>query len=646
MTLLHPRREPFSAAMEDGLAVVENAYVRCVHDPGSGGGLSGAFVKNGSNENMFVLPQSFIVGITERGAYHTYKACDGECRVSRNGNNPVVETRSVFRDAEGKMLEGLSLELRTEYTPWGEALFRAVFDAGRRISDLGMVQVGTLYASGRMDTMAVQESLETSVSPYMGNCIKRWEHLTPSPRAVYESCHLPLSFLMFERGVEGFQVSLGDDLTQWESIGGTLPGLQFGYAAWNARRKCYEIRFSPLDCRREGQYLEGRLPFDFSIAFPFVREKMAPLSPCSGNLLFSGRGFEHRWPTEEDFARLKEAGVTLMRVHNDGDAFDNGIFWRDCAYPPYPPDEMAKMDEALRQAGEAGISVAPYFSLHEYHPEAAGFSDNAEKWGRIAIAGDRIIPSYCGGHGFFGYQMCLKSGWLEHRIKTIDEVLSRHAFDSVYYDWCSAKECLNPSHGPRHWDLRELMKLLEWSYDRVGEKGAVYLHLTREPNIAAGNIASLVLTEEQGGSIIGPEMFSPHAHFMNVTSRQVCCMLPGGASDADHRRYALCALLHHATVSMNTRVYTDFYAEYRKELETVTDYARHTAPGERRVSVSDPNCGMSAYWNDSGEIMLFVVNLAEEPRKTACSAVLPCGNYACETKVPPLSLKVIRTRIS
>ena len=67
--------------------------------------------------------------------------------------------------------------------------------------------------------MAVQESLETSVSPYMGNCIKRWEHLTPSPRAVYESCHLPLSFLMFERGVEGFQVSLGDDLTQWESSG-------------------------------------------------------------------------------------------------------------------------------------------------------------------------------------------------------------------------------------------------------------------------------------------------------------------------------------------------------------------------------------------------------------------------------------------
>ena len=645
MRLLHSRREPFSAVMENGLAVVENAYVRCVHDPVSGGGLSGAFIKNGSNENLFVSPQSFIVGITEHGAYHTYKACEGECRLSRNGNNPVVETRSVFRDAGGKMLEGLSLELRTEYTPWGEALFRAVFDARRRISDLGMVQVGTLYASGRMDTMAVQESLNESVSPYMGNCIKRWEHLTPSPRAVYESCHLPLSFLMFERGVEGFQVSLGDDLTQWESIGGTLPGLQFGYAAWSARRKCYEIRFSPLDCRRDGQYLEGRLPFDFSIAFPFVRERMAPLSPCSGNLLFSGRGFEHRWPTEEDFARLKEAGVTLMRVHNDGDAFDNGIFWRDCAYPPYPPDEMEKLDRTLRLAKEAGISVAPYFSLHEYHPEAAGFAENAEKWGRIAIQGDKIIPSYS-GHGLYGYQMCLKSGWLEHRIKTIDEVLSKHVFDSVYYDWCSAKECLSPAHGPRHWDLRELMKLLEWSYDRVGEKGAVYLHLTREPNIAAGNIASLVLTEEQGGSIIGPEMFSPHAHFMNVTSRQVCCMLPGGASEADHRRYALCALLHHATVSMNTRVYTDFYAEYRKEMETVTDYARHTAPGEGHVSVSDPNCGMSAYWNDSGEIMLFVVNLAEEPRKTACSAALPCGNYACETEVPPLSLKVIRTGIS
>ncbi len=645
MRLLHPRREPFSAHMENGKAVVENVYVRCVHDPGSGGGLSGAFIKNGSNENMFVLPQSFIVGITEHGAYHTYKACEGECRLSRNGDNPVVETKSIFRDPQGKLLEGLFLELRTEYTPWGEARFRAVFDARRRISDLGMVQVGTLYASGRMDTMAVQESLEQSGSPYMGNYVKRWEHLTPSPRGIYASCHLPLSFLMFKRGAEGFQVSLGDDLTQWESVGGTLPGLQFGYAAFRARQKCYEIRFCPLDCRRDGQYLEGRLPFDFSIAFPFVREKMAPLSPCSGHLFFNSRGFEHRWPTEEDFARMKEAGVKLMRVHNDGDIFDNGIFWRDCAYPPYPPDEMEKLDRTLRLAKEAGISVAPYFSLHEYHPEAAGFAENAEKWGRIAIEGDGIIPSYS-GHGLYGYQMCLKSGWLEHRMKTIDEVLSKHAFDSVYYDWCSAKECLSPAHGPRHWDIRELLKLLEWSYDRVGDKGAVYLHLTGEPNIVAGNIATLVLTEEQGGSTIGPEMFSPHAHFMNVTSRQVCCMLPAGASDADHRRYALCALLHHATVSMNTRVYTDFYAEYRKELETVTDYARHTAPGEGLVTVSDPRCGMSAYWNDSGEVMLFVVNLAEESRKTACSAALPCGEFACETEVPPLALKVIRTRIS
>ena len=646
MRLFHSRREPFAARMENGVAVFENPYVRCLLDPAAGGGLSGAFIKNGSNENLFVLPQSFIVGIMERGAYHRYSACRGEGRLVEEEGLPGFETRSVFADAQGRVLEGLSLDLRVFFTPWGEARFRAVFDARRRMENLGMVQVGSLYAAPAMDCLAVQESLENSVSPYSGNCVRRWEKIEPSPRAAYISSRLPRGLLMFKRGVEGFQTLLGDDLAQWDSIGGTLPGLQMGYVAWRSKDRCWEIRFSALDCQRDGQYLEGKTVFEFSVAFPFVREKMAPLSPCSGNLLFNGRGFEHRWPTEEDFSRMKEAGVMLMRVHNDGDAFDNGIFWRDCAYPPYPPDEMEKLDRTLRLAREAGISVAPYFSLHEYHPEAAGFAENAEKWGRIAIEGDRIIPTYCGGHGFFGYQMCLKSGWLEHRIRTIDEVLSKHAFDSVYYDWCSAKECLNPAHGPRHWDIRELTKLLEWSYDRVGEKGAVYLHLTGEPNLVAGNIASLVLTEEQGGAIIGPEMFSPHAHFMNVTSRQVCCMLPGGASDADHRRYALCALLHHATVSMNTRVYTDFYAEYRKELETVTNYARHTAPGEGRVSVSDPRCGMSAYWNDSGEIMLFVVNLAEETRKTACSAALPCGEFACETEVPPLALKVVRARIS
>lgn len=646
MRFFRSGREPFAARREGDLVIVENRYVKCVHDPAAAGGLSQAFIKNGSGNTLFAAPQSFIVGITENGVYHLYRASEADCRISEKEGNPVLEFKSTFKDAKGLLLEGLTLDLRVEYTSWGEALFRAGINAAKRIDDLGMVQIGSLYASESMNCLALQESLYESISPYSGNTVKRYMDLEPSPHAAYESSHLPRALLMFRKGVEGFQVHLGDDLAQWDSIGGTLPGLQMGYVAWRNARKYYEIRFSALDCRRDGQYLEGYLPFDFSIAFPFVREKMAPLVPCSGNMFMSHRGFENRWPLQSDIDALKAAGVSLMRLHNDGDCFDNGIFWRDVDYPPYPPEEMAKMDEMLAMANAAGIDVAPYFSLHEYHPDAPGFKENAQEWGRIAIEGDGIIPSYS-SHGYYGFQMCLKSGWFKKRIDSIDEVLKKHPFKALYYDWCSAKECLAPQHGRRHWDYRELIDLLAWSYDRVAEfDGAIYLHLTREPNIAAGNIASLVLTEETGGSMISPFMFSPHAHFMNVASRQVCCMLGGNAPEADHIRYVLCALLHHATVSMGISPYTDFYARYKDLLDEVVNYSCHTAPGEGMTAVENSKCGIAAYWCGNGDVMVFLVNLSEEEELCPWQIDLPVGKSSGEEKLAPLSLKALKFTIT
>ena len=642
MRFFRSRREPFAARQEGDLLVVENTYIKCVHSPAAAGGICEAVIKNGSGKSLFAAPQSFIVGITENGVYHLYKAFGATFTLSENEGNPVLEFESSFKDAAGVILEGLTLKLRVEYTPWGEALFHARFHAAKRINDLGMVQVGSLYVSETMNCLALQESLHESISPYGGNCVKRYEDLAPSPHAAYESCHLPRSLMMFRKGVEGFQVTLGDDLAQWDSIGGTLPGLQMGYVAWRNAAKYYEVRFSALDCRRDGQYLEGDYDFEFSMAFPFVREKMAPLVPCAGNTFYMERGFENRWPLQEDIDAWREAGVSLMRLHNDGDCFDNGIFWRDVDYPPYPADEMAKMDEMLERANAAGIDVAPYFSLREYHPEAPGFKENAQTWGRIAIEGDGIIPSYS-SHGYYGFQMCLRSGWFKKRMDSIDEVLKKHPFKALYYDWCSAKECLAPQHGRHHWDYRKLIEILEWSYDRVAEyDGAIYLHLTREPNITAGNIASLVLTEETGGSMISPFMFSPHAHFMNVTSRQVCCMISISAPVAQHRRYALCALLHHATVSQGAKVYTDFYTQYKKELEEVVNYSRHTAPGEGLATVGNDRCGIGAYWNDSGEVMVFLANLSEETETCPWQLNLPVGNASGDAEIAPLSLKVIK----
>ena len=187
MKLLQPEGAPFKLVCEKELVVFENQYVRCAHSPAAAGGLCEAVIKNGSGKNMFAAPQKFIIGITENGLYHLYTATEGDCRISEHEGNPVFESRSIFKDANGTILEGIALDLKVEYTPWGEALFRVEFDAQRKITDLGMVQVGTLYASKEMNCLALQECLEESVSPYMGNAVKRWIDVKPSPHPTFQS---------------------------------------------------------------------------------------------------------------------------------------------------------------------------------------------------------------------------------------------------------------------------------------------------------------------------------------------------------------------------------------------------------------------------------------------------------------------------
>ncbi len=608
---------PFRAVRKKNKIIVSNEFVRCVHDLDQGGEMTEAVILNGSGKNLFVQAQRTIIGLIEYSRYHTYSSAAAPAKkvsVTENEGNPVIEFSSEMVDAQGKKLPGFLIRHRVEYTPQGEALHQVTFCTKKKISALGMVQIGSLYPAKRMDTLAVMPCQVEMSDAYASRC--RWYKLAGDATSGFMTRWVPNAMLVFQRGVDGFQFVRGGDLAKWDKIGGTLPGFGMGYFTYSKNLDAYEMRIAPLDCRREGQYLEGENTFEFSLAFPYVKKNIVPLSPCSGNLFIETKDFEKRWPTEKDFAAWESAGVSLMRLHNDGDCFENGIFWRDAAYPPYPPEEMKKMERTLALARRHHIDVVPYFSLHEYHPEAAGFKQNAQKWGRIALKGDGIIPSYY-RKGYYGYVMCLKSGWMKKRKDTIDEVLRNHDFAGVYYDWCSAKECVNPKHGPRHWDFRELIEILLWSYHRVGENGVIYLHQTSNPNIAAENLAGLVLTEETGKSRMAGTMFSPHAHFLNICPRQVCLMIPASSPDYMLRQYAMCALLNHATVSSGLKPIVDFYRENADLMRKAVKYRRHTAPGEGLCETSDNNAvGMSAYW-DENEAMLVFANLTEEPRKVS-----------------------------
>lgn len=639
---------PFRAVRENNKIIVSNEFVRCVHDLDRGGEMIEAVIVNGSGKNLFTGAQNTVIGITQNSVYHLYRSSAApvlDFSVTEEGENTVLQFSAEMVDDKGERLPGFTLHHRVEYTPLGEALHKLTFAASQKITDLGMVQIGTLYPAKRMDTLAVMPSQVEMSMPYFSRC--RWYKLEGDATTGYMTRWVPNAMLVFQRGVEGFQFVRGDDLASWESIGGTLPGFGMGFFSYIKHLDAYEMRFAPLDCRREGQYLEGEYTFEFSLAFPFVRKNIVPLSPCSGNLLQETDDFAKRWPSEEKFAEWENAGVSLMRLHNDGDPFANGIFWRDASYPPYPPEEMEKMERTLELAHRHHVDVVPYFSLHEYHPEAEGFQQNAQAWCRIAEKGDSIIPSYS-RYGYYGFIMCLASGWLDKLKDSIDKVLRNHSFSGVYYDWCTAMECVNPEHGPHHWDFRKLIDFLLWTRQRTVKNGGdIYLHLTGTPNIAAENLAGLVLTEENGIARFSGEMFSPHAHFMNICPRQVCLMISEKSPAEDLRRYAMCALLNHATVSSGNRVFTEFYREQSQLIRDCVKYFRHTAPGEGICGTSENAAvPMSAYWSDD-EVMLVFANLKDtaqtvEYRFSPEQKMQVTGSVTVE----PLSIRTVIRKIS
>jgi hypothetical protein len=100
---------------------------------------------------------------------------------------------------------------------------------------------------------------------------------------------------------------------------------------------------------------------------------------------------------------------------------------------------------------------------------------------------------------------------------SVDRALQNHELDGVYYDWNAALLCSNPAHVAEgsgtsagnaggglapslacHWDMDELIELMEWTRQRVGPDGLIIVHNTRVPMFAIENFANYVVGMEWG----------------------------------------------------------------------------------------------------------------------------------------------------
>jgi hypothetical protein len=323
---------------------------------------------------------------------------------------------------------------------------------------------------------------------------------------------VPRYLVFANHGIEGIEWFVGSKLSQWDYQLTGSPGNGQCYVGASVEPHGISVSVDPINLVRGSAELHGTYLFDYYIGMPILEGH--------ANRPWLHRAFNRnkgQWISEGMIREWSEAGIKTLHCHNDGDVHDDGIFWRDGTYPPYPPEDMRKYDEVIELCHKYGIRVATYFSNKELHSVADAFRQYGELWGRKPDDQGRLKHNRYRGDEF-GAQMCLRSGWSDQLKANIDEVLRKHDLDGVYYDWNLALYCNNPRHvgessnlvsgeegwgalaiSPTgHWDMDELIEFMEWTRERVGPEGLVILHNTMAPMFTTENFANYVVGMEWG----------------------------------------------------------------------------------------------------------------------------------------------------
>jgi hypothetical protein len=230
----------------------------------------------------------------------------------------------------------------------------------------------------------------------------------------------------------------------------------------------------------------------------------------------------------------------------------------------------------------------------------------------------------------FGAQMCLRSQWLDFLKHSIDRVLKNHPLDGVYYDWNVALFCGNPLHeanntnGPAqgHWDIDELLELMEWTRRRVGPGGLVIIHNTTTPMFTMENFADDVVANEWGYGAWkdeGPTLAELPLEWSLVGARPRGVISYGQLNAQSpkrlHQLFALEALLGGVTPWPASLEAFELCAV----LTPLGDLEKYRFADWRNqaVSLDAPHCA-SAIYSRAGESYILLGNLEKNPRTVRC----------------------------
>ncbi len=497
-----PQGYQVSRTAHAGHLTLATPYYTIEHDLRRGGVIDRIALTHGRATNLLQQPLSARLELAD-GSIVTDLA-DGSPRITqrREGIAEIVEIETRLTHAGNSASTG---RLRTTYEyRWGYVRIRQVYElppAWTRVKSVTPVNV--VLAANLTDYGYREGKGEENGAPAFSFGSNLWGRLRPGhpEDQPVTTPFPPRSVLLADPGVEGLEWFAGSELAQWET---QLTGRR-GQGRFRLARlpgtEGLALSIAALDTGADATAAAVTIPatltFDYRLGLPLLEgHARRPWLHTSFN---RNRG---EWLTTAQIQELAAKGIQTLHCHNDGDYYGDGLFWRDGSYPPYP--DMDKFDRVVTDSHAAGLRVATYFSNKELHPSTPEFQAHGTEWGRTDRQG-RLQHNFFQGTNEFGVQMCLRSGWLDFLKSSIDRVVRNHRLDGVYYDWNVALACANPRHGAAgpgatagHWDIDELLELMEWTRFRVGPSGLVIIHNTTTPMFATENFADDIVANEWG----------------------------------------------------------------------------------------------------------------------------------------------------
>lgn len=640
-----------------GQLTLSTPYYTIQHDLRRGGAISVIRLTHGRAENLLVRPIESSVQLAGTGDNRlserrartalTYRDIyDAAAKVShsKTGKWEVVTVEASLLNEKG---QDSGVKTKTTYTyRWGYVKVHKEIIApadpvwARAVSVLSTVLDPSLSWYGYRP--GVRELMDPNLFSWRNGQIRQWGRLRPGTHfdLPLATKHLPRYLVFSNRGVEGIEWFMADDLEQWDYQMTGIPGT--GYCLAQASTDPLGVAVSIYPVALSSRYelekggavlLKGTYSFDYYIGIPILEGHA--YNPWFNKSYRVNGG---KWVSKEQIKQNAADGVVTMHLHNDGDSLRDGLFWRDGSYPPYPEQEMKKMDRTIALIHEYGMKTAAYFSNHELHQSTEEFKKHGRKWGRIVDDQGNLRPNY-----YYGAHMCLKSGWLDFLKFGIDRVLKNHKFNGVYYDWNIAMFCNNPLHVGKksngvsgetglgapaisrtgHWDVDGLIDLAEWTRERVGEDGIIILHNTLVPMFATENFANYVVGMEFSyGKLsvsVPPQDELPlEWNFAGARPRTVIGYgtIARGAPKRLFKAHAVATLMS----SVAPWPVSDEAIELYKILKPLGDLEQYQFEDYRTRAVTiEGRNAVSAVYSKPEEAYVLVGNLDDEPKTVRCT---------------------------